>query len=716
VLSEAPVWLESLGRLFAKRTPRPKAAGPDAGAAQEELTGLREKLGHHQPETRNAVAPSDLRQSAPTVEAIPKNAGTARESRGALEWASADLGAGDRRFSLEWLETDGLGGFACGTAGGQSVRRYHGWYAPAAPWHANGRSPLVAGCEELVWCDGETTEISRGERDPGPDRPRRGCLARFALEPFPTWLYETEKFSIERSLCLVRGCSIAIARYTNRGGRSVGLRSRPLLRAAGPPGERRPAPAVEIRGETAWIACPPDLPRLFLRGTGGRAEDESSPLDAGTDRREENGERMWSPVAWDWILAPGQEAHLVFSHEEVSTDPAQLFEAERARRQAFAATDDPAFDELARRAEIFLVDGDAGGGSIVGGYPEAIPWSRDSMIALPGLTLATASHAGASRVVSAAAARLRPGFPAEGAGFATGDAALWFVLAVEWFTRLRRSPSRPTPHLAAVRSVLSACREDRRPGIAVGPDGLMSGFLPGRPLTWMDAVVDGQPVTPRYGRAVEVNALWHAALKAAARLERLADEGGRARELEGEAWHVARRFNEVFWCAEDERLYDVVGPDGPDPSLRPNQIFAVSLTEDLLPPHRARAVYRAVRDHLLTPLGLRTLDPRDRRYCGRCAGSPRDRGLALHQGAAWPWLLGAFADAHFRVLGHTPQARRSMLAWLGGVKTHIREAGVGSISEVFDGDDPQAPRGCFAEARSVAEIARIFYMYLNGRP
>jgi glycogen debranching enzyme len=488
------------------------------------------------------------------------------------------------------------------------------------------------------------------------------------------------------------------------------------LRAAGPPGERRPAPAVELRGEAAWIATLPDLPRLYVRGTGARAVDESGSFDAETDRREDNGDRMWSPVAWDWILAPGQQRYLVFSREEVSTDLAQLFEAERARRESFASTDDPAFDELARRAEIFLVDGDAGGGLIVGAYPEAAPSSRESMIAVPGLTLATGRFAGASRVVSAAAARLRPGFPAEGAGFATDDAALWFVLAVEWFTRLRRSPGRPTPHLAAVRSILSACREVGRPGIAVGPDGLMSGFLPGRPLTWMDAVVDGEPITPRYGCAVEVNALWHAALKAAARLERLAEEGGRARAFEAEAWHVARRFNEVFWYAKDDRLYDVVGPDGPDASLRPNQIFAISLSEDLLAPHRARAVYGAVRDHLLTPLGLRTLDPRDRRYRGRCGGSARERALALHQGSAWPWLLGAFTDAHFRVLGHTPQARRSMLAWLEGIKTHIREAGIGSISEVFDGDEPQAPRGCLADARSVAEIARIFYVYLKSGP
>jgi predicted glycogen debranching enzyme len=242
---------------------------------------------------------------------------------------------------------------------------------------------------------------------------------------------------------------------------------------------------------------------------------------------------------------------------------------------------------------------------------------------------------------------------------------------------------------------------------------LLAGNAPDRALTWMDAVVDGKPVTPRRGLAVEVNALWHAALKSAARLERVAGDHARARDLEADAWHVARRFNEVFWSDEDERLYDVVGDDGPDRSLRPNQIFAVSLSENLLPPHRARAVYWSVRRHLLTPFGLRTLDPRDPRYRGRCAGSQRERDLAYHQGTVWPWLIGAFVDAHFRVFGRTAETLRTARGWLAPLRAHVREAGVGSISEIFDGDPPHAPRGCFAQAWSVAELARLVHTHFS---
>jgi glycogen debranching enzyme len=197
-------------------------------------------------------------------------------------------------------------------------------------------------------------------------------------------------------------------------------------------------------------------------------------------------------------------------------------------------------------------------------------------------------------------------------------------------------------------------------------------------------------------------------------MERLAGETGRARELESEAWHVARRFNETFWHGERGCLYDNVGDGGPDASVRPNQIFAVSLTEDLLPPHRARQVYWTVRRELLTPFGLRTLEPADPRYRGQAGGGEGARLGAAHQGTVWPWLMGPFADAHFRVFGHTEESRRTMRALLAPLRAHIREAGLGSISEMFDGDAPHAPRGCFAQAWSVAEVARVVYTHLLG--
>ena len=644
-----------------------------------------------------------------------------------LLWEGDEIATRDRRLSLEWLETDGLGGFACGTVAGARTRRYHGWYIPAIP-PPRRRWMFVAGCEEYVSAGqapvGISTQIYEDTVHPEGD----ATLALFALDPFPRWLHQTADFSVERSVCLIRERSITVARYANRGTRDIGLTVRPLLRLMNVHELRHETDEfdihTEVRGEVSWVKPIAYLPRLYLRGVGAKTAVESLwyrrffyPVEA--ERGYDSTEDLWSPLVWTWTLPPGAEAYVLFSREEVAADPTHLIEAERRRRTTFTPTGDGVFDEMARRAEAFLVDADYRERSIIAGYPWFADWGRDSMISAPGLAMASNRYGAIARVLNGFAAVRRDGLlpnnfvGEEGdAEYNSVDAPLWFVLAVEWFARARRNPSRPAPLLAAVRSILSAYHQGTQFGIGVAPDGLLNAGVPDRALTWMDAVVEGVPVTRRSGKPVEVNALWHAALKSAARLERLADENARARELESEAWHVARRFNESFWCAEKEYLYDVLGDDGPDDSVRPNQIFAVSLTDDLLPPHRARAVYWTVRRRLLTPFGLRTLDEHDPRYRGRCVGSQEERDRAYHQGTVWPWLMGAFIDAHFRVLGTNDETRRMMRVWMAPLRAHIREAGLGFISEVFDGDPPHLPRGCFAQAWSVAEIARVLYTHL----
>ena len=647
-----------------------------------------------------------------------------------LEWSAPELQDRSRSLSLEWLETDGLGGFACGTVAGARTRRQHGWYIPAIP-PPRRRWMVVAGCEEFVLHDGSETGISTQiyEKAVFPEGDRN--LARFSLDPFPVWTYQAAGWEVERALCLVRDRSVAIVRYRNLGSMPIGLRVRPLLRfrAVGEL-QRETAdldPSTEIRGEVSWVRPVPYLPRLYLRAAGGKTSVE--PVwyrDFFYERDAERGydatEDLWSPLVWNWSLPAGGEGYLLFSLEEVAADPAHLIESERKRRGHFARTGDPMLDEMARRAECFLVEGDYRDTTILAGFPWFADWGRDAMISGPGLAQATGRFGVIARVLNTYASRRRDGLiPSNYAGetgepdFASADAPLWFILAVEWFARARRDSARAAPLLGAVRSIVKAFRQGTRYGISVAGDGLVSAALPGKPLTWMDAVVDGNPVTPRAGKPVEINALWHAALKSAARLERLAEESGRARELESEAWHVARRFADVFWNSEKEHLYDVVGEDGADASMRPNQILAVSLTEDLLPPHRARAVYWSVRRRLLTPFGLRTLDPRDPRYRGACQGTQRECDLAYHQGTVWPWLLGPFADAHFRIFGSKGESRRTMRLWLAPLRAHLREAGLGFISEIFDGDPPHTPRGCFAQAWSVSEVGRIVYSHLQTR-
>lgn len=649
-----------------------------------------------------------------------------QDVRNPLVYSGADLAS--RALSLEWLETDGLGGFACGTAEGARTRKYHGWYAPAIP-PPRKRWMLVAGCEEFVREGTSTTGISTQVYRNAVYPQGAASLTRFALEPFPTWLHRTDRFQVERSLCLPRGRSVSLASWTNRGSARIELRVRPLLAFRDIHGLQREngfSATTRVTGDRAVVTPDGNRPALLLRAPRATAVAEaewfrhflySLEVQRGYDSEED----LWSPLVWTWQLAPGETADLVFSTEETDDDPATLRESERRRRDLFPKTGDRILDEVARRADSFLVESRDGTATILAGFPWFGDWGRDAMIAAPGLAAATGRYRAFARVLNSFASFLRGGllpntFPGDGEEpeYNAIDAPLWFVLAAETFGRLRRDPGKPSPLLAAARDVIESYRMGTRFGIGVGTDLLVAGGEPGRALTWMDAVVDGEPVTPRRGRAVEVNALWHAALKAVARLERLSGESARARDLEADAWRVARHFNETFWSEEDQRLFDVVGDDGPDRSVRPNQIFAVSLSDDLLPPHRARAVYWSVRRHLLTPFGLRTLDARDPRYRGRCEGTQRERDLAYHQGTVWPWLLGALVDAHFRVLGRTPDSIRTARSWLAPLRAHVREAGMGSVSEIFDGDPPHAPRGCFAQAWSVAELCRIVHTHFGG--
>jgi predicted glycogen debranching enzyme len=656
--------------------------------------------------------------------------GVATVARKALDWTSGQLGDRDRKLALEWLETDGLGGFAAGTVGGARTRRYHGWYIPAIP-PPRRRWLLVAGCEEFVVLGRVRTGLSTQEYREAVFPEGDQLLADFTLAPFPTWRYRSKDIDVERSLCMVRDRSVTIVRWVNRGSMVVNLEVRPLLAFRGLHDLAHESAmfetGTEMRGETSSVRPVAFLPRVFLRGAGASTQRAPAWYRSFHYRREaERGrdvsEDLWSPLAWTWTLPPGGEAHALFSIHETAGDPRQFLEAEALRRRGFEATGDSLFDALAARAETFVVEGDRGDATIVAGYPWLSDRGRDATVAAPGLALATGRYGSLARVLNTFAAQRREGllpasFPPDQdePDFGSIDAPLWFILAVEWFGRVRRDAGRPSPLLASVRAILSAYHRGTRFSIGVAPDGLLSGGVPSRALTWMDSMVDGQPAVPRIGKAVEVNALWHAALKAAARMERLAGEQAKARELEAEAWHVARKFQSLFWSAEKEHLHDVVGDNGPDPSLRPSQILAVSLSEDLLPPHHARAVYWTVRRHLLTPFGLRSLDSRDARYRGKGGPSDRENALAAHQGGAWPWLLGAFADAHFRILGNTDETRRSMRMWLMPLRAHIREAGLGSLSEWFDADPPHVPRGAPASAMTVAEVLRILYTHLQVR-
>jgi predicted glycogen debranching enzyme len=294
----------------------------------------------------------------------------------------------------------------------------------------------------------------------------------------------------------------------------------------------------------------------------------------------------------------------------------------------------------------------------------------------------------------------------------TVDATLWYFIAVHEYLRYSHDAALRQQLYPLLCDIIAWHVRGTRFGIQVDEsDGLLSAGTSGTQLTWMDAKVGDWVVTPRAGKCVEINALWFNALMIMRELAAAEQDHAAAVEFASRAARVADSFNSRFWFAAGGYLYDVIALDGlPDPSLRPNQLFAISLPHRLLDQHRARAVVDVCARTLWTPLGLRSLAPHQRDYLGHCCGTPAQRDAAYHQGTVWSWLLGPFVIAHFRAHGNAALAR----SYLAGLEAHLRQGCVGQISEIFDGDPPFTPRGCYAQAWSVAETLRAWSELHDG--
>jgi predicted glycogen debranching enzyme len=351
--------------------------------------------------------------------------------------------------------------------------------------------------------------------------------------------------------------------------------------------------------------------------------------------------------------------------------------------------------------------------SVIAGYHWFTDWGRDTMISLEGLTLTTGRHADAGYILRTFAKHVRDGlipnlFPEKGQEglYHTADATLWYFHALRRYLDVTGDRGTLRQLLPKLKEIVEHHVRGTRFGIGVDPaDGLLRQGAEGYQLTWMDAKVGDWVVTPRRGKAVEINALWYNALRLLEDwLHEEGDESGAA-AVAGHAKRCRDSFNRRFWYADGGHLYDVLdGPDGRhDAALRPNQIFAISLDHPVLDRERWRPVLSVVRDHLLTPVGLRTLAPGQPDYKPKYFGDLRTRDAAYHQGTVWAWLIGPFVDAWLKCY---PDDRTGAALLLDGFRNHMSEACVGSISEVFDAETPYTPRGCIAQAWSVAEVLR----------
>jgi len=647
----------------------------------------------------------------------------------------------------EWLVTNGLGGYASGTVAGVVTRRYHALLVSALPAplgrfvmfnHLLERVRLTD--RRVAWL-GDEDEVAGSNAADRPDH-----LVEFRLElGLPVWTYRLGDIEVEKRVVMPYGQNTVHITYRLlRGSEPVRLALRPSVQFRpheAPVGES-PAHAYKVTAvqNCYELSAGSDLPQLRMLLRGHRSAltlDERGvaavPYEMEKNRGYEDIGSLWSPGYFRADLLPEEPVTLVGSTEQWDTiqalSPEEATRSERERRDRLlsiagktAETDLAA--ELVLAADQFIITpagradeaarARAAGEevrTVIAGYHWFTDWGRDTMISLEGLTLQTGRFREAAYILRTFAHYVRDGlipnmFPdgsKEGL-YHTADASLWFFHATGRFLRATNDRETLRVLLPALLDIVEHHLRGTRFGIAVDPrDGLLTQGAAGYQLTWMDAKVDDWVVTPRRGKAVEINALWYNALRHLESWTR--DEGGdRGLDLAGAAERARQSFNERFWYADGAYLYDVVdGQHGDDAACRPNQIFSIALDFPVLDQSRWQPVLDVVRARLLTPFGLRSLAPGHPDYKSKYYGDLRSRDAAYHQGTVWAWLIGPYLDAWLKA---HPAERRGARALLDGFDKHLSEACVGSISEIFDAEEPYAPRGCVAQAWSVAEVLR----------
>ncbi len=650
-----------------------------------------------------------------------------------------------RDIRREWLVTNGLGGYASGTLDGVFTRRYHGLLIATMPV---GRTMILNGLAERLRFPDRSIGYLGAEELTGVTSENVFPVSEFRLENgLPVWIYEMKGYRLEKRLVIPYRQNTVHVIYklvAGEGSLRLGVRPAVNFRSHDAPVSTplRSGYTVKMLDDRCEISIDPEPPvlRIYFQGANSAFTFDRKvmgeilyPLEE--ERGYESSGRTWSPGYYRADLTAGNQASFVASIESwdaiLAMSSELALETECRRRDSLLTTAPAAAlsgfgQELVLAADQFLVSPDTRlkdlaiaraegeeAWTVIAGYHWFTDWGRDTMISLEGLTLATGRHKEARWILHTFARYIRDGlipnlFP-EGADeglYHTADATMWFFHAIDRYVKTTGDKETLTLLLPNLLDIVDHHVQGTRFGIHVDPaDGLLSQGAEGYQLTWMDAKVGDWVVTPRRGKAVEINALWYNAISLLAGW--LTEAGdGRAAGIRDLAERARSSFNRRFWSDELGHLYDIVdGPNGDDAACRPNQIFSFSLEHPVLDREKWSAVLGVVEKKLLTPFGLRSLSPDHPDYKAVYFGDLRSRDAAYHQGTVWAWLIGPFINAWLRVNTADRHGARKLLE---GFDKHLNEACVGSISEIFDGNAPFTPRGCIAQAWSVAEVLRCW--------
>ena len=633
--------------------------------------------------------------------------------------------------SLEWLVTNGRGGFASACVNQMLTRRYHGLLVAAFKPPVQ-RYVLLAKLETTIMVDGLTYELATNDF-PEVVAPM-GCrlLDSFSLRPFPTWRWRVGESVIEQTLSMVDGEDAVYIRYRLvQGDRPVSIIVRPLctsrhfhhLKRAADTGE----PSVEFTPGVVSLRWSGDLPALHISHNGEfRARADwyyNFELAAERDRGYDFAQDLYMPGPIAATLKKGDADGLIFAaatQPRAWSDYAAVFAAaaERDEDMLTGLNDgDPLLGSLMHATGDFIVRRE-NLNSVIAGYPWFEDWGRDTFISLTGLCLVPGRYDQAKNIIRAFAGHVDRGmipnrFPPFGEPpvYNTVDGTLWYVNAIDRYLAYTGDWSFIEKEIYPILvDIIESHEKGTRHNIGKADDGLLFSGERGYALTWMDARVEDRSITPRIGKAVEICALWYNALRIATDYAERMKDRDRARRWRVSADLAHAAFNRRFWRDDLCCLYDVIDVDGEpgavDRSVRPNQLFAVSLTHPILDESRRRSVVAICERDLVTPMGLRTLAPADANYRARYQGDVEARDAAYHQGTVWPWLLGPFVTAYVRAYEGMNSARERARRFLDGLELHLEETGIGGISEVADGDPPHAPGGCPWQAWSAAEPLR----------